>query len=93
MTPRPVIVRWLDIEGLDDWQDEREALDWVKTDFPVCNTAGFIVYDEPDRIAVCSSMFPGGTWGSMHRIPRGNVVEIIELERVDERAEALPWDS
>ncbi len=77
---RRVSVKWIDIEARDEWQDFRECCDWVKEDFPVCETLGWLVYESDDRIGIVSCTFgEDDDQGSGHKIPRGNIVEIVDI--------------
>lgn len=71
-----VLVIWDDAESEVSWQEEPlEPLAAC-----LCTSIGFLVRDEPDRILIADSYFPGTkTISNTIKIPRGMVKEMYEV--------------
>ena len=70
------VVIWDDAESEVSWQEEPlEPLAPC-----LCTSIGFLVRDEPDRILIADSYFPGTrTISNTIKIPRGMIREMYEI--------------
>lgn len=77
------VVIWDDAESEVSWQEEPlEPLSAC-----LCTSIGFLVRDEPDRILIADSYFPGTkTISNTIKIPRGMVKEMYEVTLTKKKA-------
>lgn len=70
------VVVWDDAESEVSWQEEPlQPLEPC-----LCTSIGFLVRDEPDRILIADSYFPGTrTISNTIKIPRGMIREMYEV--------------
>ena len=70
------VVVWDDAESEVSWQEEPlEPLTAC-----LCTSIGFLIRDEPDRILIADSYFPGTkTISNTIKIPRGMIREMYEV--------------
>lgn len=76
---RLVLIHWVDIvHDSNSWTARQEAIDLKPSD---CYTAGFILYEDDDRIVVAGTLGPGTEEdvGDVNVIPRCVIQGICEL--------------
>ena len=80
------VVIWDDAESEVSWQEEPlEPLAAC-----LCTSIGFLIRDEPDRILIADSYFPGTrTISNTIKIPRGMVKEMYEITPTKKRAKIV----
>lgn len=77
------VVVWDDAESEVTWQEE--PLQPLEPS--LCTSIGFLIRDEPDRILIADSYFPGTrTISNTIKIPRGMIKEMYEV-RVSRKQE------
>lgn len=86
MLPSLVEVHWIDSIGYDSWRDISEIADKALGD---CYTAGYLLNKTDEMIQVAESIeISGPEWqvADVMCIPAVAVLEIVELERVNDRS-------
>ena len=74
-----VRVTWIDSHQFNDWRENAVQVALARTLSLVCETTGYLVLDEPDRVGIAQSISEDGNMSEVMVIPRVAITEIEEL--------------
>ena len=76
-----VIVKWVDIVGRLGWHSQNTLDNFITDETePVVYQTGYLYEEDEHQIVLIDSYFHGATqYGTIHRIPRGCIIEITHL--------------
>jgi len=76
-----VIVTWVDIVSRADWVGERAEVLKDPGAAPIpCVSVGWLIRDDKTMVLLADSYSKDKTFGGTTAIPRGVVIEVVELE-------------
>lgn len=78
---KKVIVKWRDITASLDWHTQNKLDAFITDDRAnLVHQIGYLYEEDENQVVLVDSYFEDGSkWGTIHRIPRGCIVDIKEL--------------